>query len=227
MSVAEELQHKLGYKFSNPQLLVQALSHRSIGRPNNERLEYLGDSVVGFYIAQYLFHRYAHHPEGELTRLRASLVNKTSLAGLARTLRLQDHLRMGQGEMKSGGFNRDSVLSDALEAVVGAVYLDGGTDVVFGVLDELYAPLKEEISALPAKDNKSTLQEFLQKRERALPVYQLISQDGDPHAPVFTVNCSVDGAAKAFEGVGNSRKIAEQLAAAEALKWLQQAEKSG
>ena len=131
MTVAQELQRKLGYNFSNPQLLVQALSHRSIGRPNNERLEYLGDSVVGFYIAQYLFHRYAHHPEGELTRLRASLVKQTSLAGLARSLGLQDHLRMGQGEMKSGGFNRDSVLSDALEAVVGAVYLDGGTDVVF------------------------------------------------------------------------------------------------
>ena len=227
MSVAQELQQKLGYKFSNPQLLLQALSHRSVGRPNNERLEYLGDSIVGFYIAQYLFHRYANHPEGELTRLRASLVNKASLAKLARTLDLQDHLRMGQGEMKSGGFNRDSVLSDALEAVVGAVYLDGGTDVVFGVLDELYAPLKEAISALPAKDNKSTLQEFLQKRELALPIYELISQDGDPHAPVFTVSCSVDGSDKPFQGVGNSRKIAEQLAASKALKWLHQAESSG
>ena len=133
---------------------------------------------------------------------------------------------MGQGELKSGGFNRDSVLSDALEAVIGAVYLDGGMDEVFGVLDLIYASLKKDIDAVPVKDNKSTLQEFLQKRERPLPVYNLVSQDGDPHAPVFTVTCSVEGADSLFQGTGKSRKVAEQLAAAEALKWLGQVETS-
>ena len=224
MSSDQDLQLRLGYTFSNPQLLIEALSHRSIGRPNNERLEYLGDSIVGFYIAQYLYHRYANHSEGELTRLRASLVNKPALAGLARELSLQEYLRMGQGEMKSGGYNRDSVLSDALEALIGAIYLDGGMDAVFGVLDEIYAPLKQDVDTLPAKDNKSTLQEFLQKRDCSLPVYELLNQDGDPHAPVFTVRCLVEGSEMPFQGSGKSRKVAEQLAAAEALKWLRRVE---
>ncbi len=214
------LEKTLSYDFTDQALLTQALSHSSIGQPNNERLEYLGDSVVGFYIAQFLFHRFPQLPEGQLTRLRASLVNKTTLAELARELNLGEYLKMGAGELKSGGFKRDSTLSNAFEALIGAIYLDGGLDRVFRVLDGIYASLKASTGAQPQKDNKTRLQEYLQKTIQSLPVYELTAQSGDPHNLEFTVSCQVDKHGSVFSGSGKSRKIAEQNAAAKALKTL-------
>ncbi len=214
------LQGKLGYSFKDTQLLTQSLCHRSAGTPNNERLEYLGDSIIGFYIAQFLYHKFQDLSEGKLTRLRASLVNKTTLAGLARELSLGDYLKMGQGEYKSGGYNGDSVLSDALEAVVGAVYLDGGMESVEIVLDRIYQQLKDSTGPELVKDNKTRLQEYLQSIDGSLPVYELIDQQGEPHDLVFTVSCQIEGKKENFIGTAKSRKIAEQNAAAKALEIL-------
>ena len=202
--------------------MAQALSHRSVGSPNNERLEYLGDSILGYVIAEFLYHRFPELPEGDLTKMRAALVCQKTLSSLARELDFQAHLIMGSGEVKSGGCNRDSILSDAFEAVVGALYLDGGMSAVKHVLEKLYQELLETIKPAELKDSKTLLQEVLQKQELPLPVYQVIEQSGQAHRLTFTVSCTVPGIESAFIATGNSRKKAEQSAAALAVEALNQ-----
>jgi len=218
MNNLDRFQLRLGYEFKNLSLLKQALSHRSVGRPNNERLEFLGDSILGFFVADKLFRSFPGESEGALTKMRASLVRENTLAIIARSLEMQPLLIMGGGELKSGGFNRDSVLSDAFESVVGAVYLDGGISSVEVLLLEIYKDRFESIKPAGLKDSKTTLQEFLQKRDCSLPVYEVVDESGDPHDLIFTVTCRIPGFNDKFQGVGKSRKLAEQTAAAQALE---------
>jgi ribonuclease-3 len=206
----------LGYQFRQPQLLEEALTHRSFGGCNNERLEFLGDSILNLVIAAELFRSYPQASEGELSRLRASLVKGDTLAKLARDIGLGDYLRLGSGELKNGGFRRDSILSDALEAVFGAVYLDAGFEICRGLILRLY---EDGLNRLPAidelKDPKTRLQEYLQARQQALPVYSVLAVTGEAHAQSFTVECSVDELRTV--ATGTSRRRAEQEAARQAL----------
>ncbi len=202
----------LGYQFQRPERLEEALTHRSASAHNNERLEFLGDALLNLIIAEYLFQHYPKASEGELSRLRASLVKGETLADLARTLKLGDWLRMGPGELKSGGYRRESILSDALEAVIGAVYRDGGFDACCALVLRLYQDWLARLpSASELKDPKTRLQEYLQARQQALPVYNVLEIHGEPHAQRFTVECVV--AEQRAVAVGNSRRKAEQEAA--------------
>jgi ribonuclease-3 len=216
------LAEKLGLTFSQPQLFITALSHRSIGARNNERLEYLGDSVLGFVIAQQLYQLFPDAGEGVLSRLRASLVNQTALAALARQHAIGEYLILGSGELKSGGFRRDSILSDALEAIIGALLLDQGIAVCQQWILQLFA---DNLAALQAdswhKDPKTRLQELMQGRRQPLPVYELVSMTGADHAQTFEVQCTVTLTDTACLGVGISRKKAEQAAAESMLTLLQ------
>lgn len=195
-------------------LLTQALTHRSAGSDNNERLEFLGDGILNFVIAHELFERRPRASEGELSRLRANLVNKPSLAELARGLGLGETVRLGGGEQKSGGQRRDSILADALEALLGAIYLDGGFERTREVIRRLYA---ERLHSLPdtdtLKDPKTRLQEFLQARGRPLPSYEVVTVTGQAHDQTFTVRCDVEGIGETCEGHARSRRKAEQRAA--------------
>ena len=202
----------LGYQFQHPERLEEALTHRSASAHNNERLEFLGDALLNLIIAEYLFQHYPKASEGELSRLRASLVKGETLADLARSLKLGDWLRMGPGELKSGGYRRESILSDALEAVIGAVYRDGGFDACCALVLRLYQDWLARLpSASELKDPKTRLQEYLQARQQALPVYNVLEIHGEPHAQRFTVECVV--AEQRAVAVGNSRRKAEQEAA--------------
>ncbi len=214
------LERSLGYEFNNFDLLTQAISHRSVGYPNNERLEYLGDSILGYVVAALLYHQFPKSPEGDLTRMRAFLVRQKTLSMLARDLNLSDYLIMGSGELKSGGYNRDSILSDAFEAVVGAVYLDSDMTIVKTILGRLYEDLLKTIKPTDLKDSKTRLQEALQKRALLPPIYDIIAHSGEPHKRIFTVSCQVAGFEKAFTATGGSRKKAEQTAAALAVEAL-------
>lgn len=209
----------LGYLFRQPQLLEEALTHRSAGGRNNERLEFLGDSILNFVIAAELYATHPRAAEGELSRLRATLVREETLAELAQRLNLGDHLRLGSGEMKSGGFRRASILADALEAVFGAVYLDSDFETCQRLILRHY---QERLAALPAvselKDPKTRLQEYLQARQRALPLYQVLEISGEDHAQSFKVECVVD--AVRTVAVGSTRRRAEQEAARRALELL-------
>ena len=200
----ERLCQRLGHVFKEPSLLSLALTHRSVGHRNNERLEFLGDALLGFAIAEALFHRFPECDEGQLTRLRAALVKRDTLAGIARDLELGGCLRLGEGELKSGGFRRDSILANAVEAIIGAIYLDAGLTV--------------------GKDPKTRLQEHLQSLGLALPGYRTLRVAGEPHAQHFTVECSLPQSSKVFTGHGDSRRKAEQAAAALALDDLLSAE---
>ena len=217
----EVLARKLGLNFSQPALFIQALSHRSSGSRNNERLEYLGDSVLGFVIAQQLYQLFPEAGEGVLSRLRASLVNQTVLAELARQHNIGDYLILGSGELKSGGFRRDSILSDALEAIIGALLLDQGIGAcqqwILSLFNDKLAGLKVDSWN---KDPKTRLQELLQSRRKELPVYELISMSGADHAQTFEVKCSVSINQQSTVGIGISRKKAEQLAAENMLNLL-------
>ena len=208
------LRDKLEHKFNDPSLLTQALTHRSLGTQNYERLEYLGDALLGFFVADALYGRFPEAEEGQLTRLRAQLVRQSTLADIARELRLGDDLQMGLGERKSGGFLRDSALSDALEAVIGAIYLDAGLGVCSA---QLRVWFDARISALAGdegeKDPKTRLQEYLQARGHALPVYTTLAVSGEGHEQIFTVSCSALPAQHVFEATGLSRRAAEQAAA--------------
>lgn len=219
----EILARKLGLDFNNPQLFTTALTHRSMGAGNNERLEYLGDSVLGYVIAQQLFELFPAAEEGVLSRLRASLVNQTSLAELARQHNLGDYLILGSGELKSGGFRRDSILSDALEAIMGALLLDQGIAVcrqwILGLFTEKLAQLKADSWN---KDPKTRLQEMMQARRKELPVYELLSMTGADHSQIFEVKCRVPVCTEPSIGVGISRKRAEQAAAEKMLIILQE-----
>ena len=218
----DRLQDALGVRFSRVELLELALTHRSCGAANNERLEFLGDSILNHVVAEYLFQAFPDCSEGELSRMRASLVKGDSLAGLARELGLGDWLRLGPGEMKSGGRRRDSILADTLEAVLGAVLLDAGLDTLRSRLLHWYGPRLEDVSPeTAAKDAKSSLQEYLQGRGLPLPRYDLRSVEGQDHCQQFLVACLVESPALVSEGRGSSRRRAEQEAAAAALEALE------
>jgi len=213
----------LDYRFRDPSLVELALTHRSIGRPNNERLEFLGDAFLGAVVAEMLYEAHPNASEGELSRLRAQLVNGQALAVIARELELGDRLRLGPGELKSGGFRRESILADAFEAMIAAVYLDGGFDACRQVVRELFA---ERVAALPrsSKDAKTRLQEFLQAGGWPLPRYELIASHGDDHAKQFDVRCIVDEPQPCeAEASGSSRRAAEQEAAEAVFAQLQAA----
>jgi len=203
-----------GHAFADGELLTQALTHRSAGAPHNERLEFLGDAVVGLIVAEALYRRWPKADEGALTRARAELVRESSLAAIARTLDLGPRLVLGPGEMKSGGHRRDSILSDALEALVGAICLDAGFDACRRVVLPWF---EDAVNDTPAgkvgKDAKTRLQEWLQARQRALPAYELVSESGDEHAKLFRVACVLGDPPMAAEGEGASRRAAEQAAA--------------
>ncbi|RZU44899.1 RNAse III [Fluviicoccus keumensis] len=222
MSDHDRLYRGLGYRFKQPELLELALTHRSVsGNRNNERLEFLGDSILGMLVAEYLFQHFPKEKEGRLTRLRASLVNQDMLARLARELHIGDFLRLGSGELKSGGFRRDSILADGFEAILGAIYLDSGDIAV--CRDCLYRWYGEHLanveSTSPAKDPKSRLQEYLQAHHRELPVYTVLEVTGADHDQHFRVACEVEGGGR-VDGEGASRRYAEQAAAVIMLKQL-------
>ena len=218
----ETLARKLGLTFNDPSLFARALTHRSMGARNNERLEYLGDSVLGFVIAQKLYELFPEAGEGALSRLRASLVNQNSLADLARQHDIGNYLILGSGELKSGGFRRDSILSDALEAIMGALLKDQGIDACQRWILRLFA---DKLAALKGddwtKDPKTRLQELMQAIRKPLPVYELVSMSGADHAQLFEVKCSVATTSESCNGMGISRKKAEQAAAENMLNLLQ------
>lgn len=212
------LQKIFRYQFSHRGLLESALTHRSVGKNNNERLEFLGDGVLNFIIGHHLFERFPAASEGELSRLRAHLVRGVTLAALAREHQLGDYLRLGPGEQKSGGFRRESILAGALEAVIGAVYLDGGFDAARDMVLALYQDALAGLSLEQGlKDPKTCLQEYLQSRGWPLPEYRVLSAEGDAHAQIFKVACILTEPVVSTEGAGDSRRKAEQAAAQAAL----------
>lgn len=205
---------KLGFRFNDLNLLRFALTHRSAGGVNNERLEFLGDSVLGFIVAEALFERFPQADEGVLSRLRATLVNQASLAEIARGIHLGDYLILGVGELRSGGFRRDSILSDALEAIIGAVFKDQGYAFCRQWVMTLFAESFERLSSAHwSKDPKTQLQELMQAKGLDLPSYRLLSLTGQPHDQSFVVECSIALAVEPSTGTGSSRKRAEQQAA--------------
>jgi len=223
-SSVETLQAALDYRFSDERWLQRALTHRSAAHDNNERLEFLGDALLNLVVAELVFHDYAKLPEGDLSRLRAALVRESSLALVARGLALGDHLQLGAGELRSGGFRRDSILADTLEALIGAVFLDGGFDAARSLcLRLMKAPLAELPDPAQLKDAKTRLQEFLQARSRPLPDYQVTTEEGPAHRRHFAVNCKLGDDVLVTVGEGTSRKIAEQRAAQEMLDLLERA----
>ncbi|HET7922440.1 MAG TPA: ribonuclease III [Gammaproteobacteria bacterium] len=215
------LERALRYSFRDPGLLEQALTHRSAGSHNNERLEFLGDALLNLVIAEALFAAHEDVEEGGLSRLRASLVNQDALAVLAQDLQLGEHLRLGPGEMKSGGQRRASILADTLEAVLGAIHLDAGFEAVRTTVLSLFS---EKLANPPAledlKDAKTRLQEWLQARNMALPVYQVEAVSGEAHRQVFRVSCRIETSDLNTTGEAGSRRAAEQEAAGRALERL-------
>jgi len=217
----KKLMQKIGYQFQSPALLEMALTHRSASSNNNERIEFLGDAVLSFVMATQLFHQHPHADEGELSRLRANLVNETVLAEMATEFALGDHIHLGSGELKSGGARRKSILADALEALIGAIYLDSDITICQHVILKWFeVRLKNPEAMINLKDPKSLLQEHLQAKKMPLPDYQLVSMTGDAHAQHFHVSCQVAGLKHKTEGVGSTRRGAEQMAAQEYFKWL-------
>jgi ribonuclease-3 len=218
----KQLAKTLGLHFNQQELLVTALTHRSVGANNNERLEFLGDSILGFVIAQKLYDSFPTASEGVLSRLRASLVNQDSLADLARKHNLGDYLILGSGELKSGGFRRDSILSDALEAIIGALFKDQGIEACQKWILLLFTEKLTELTADNwKKDPKTQLQELMQSRGVELPEYQLVTMSGLPHAQSFKITCRTRLIDKVCTGSGGSRKKAEQSAAEQMLLLLQ------
>lgn len=214
---------RIGHRFVDEGLRRQALNHRSAGAPHNERLEFLGDSLVNMIVAEALYARWPKADEGGLTRARAELVRESALATIARQLELGDLLTMGPGEMKTGGHRRDSILADAVEAVVAAIYLDAGFQVCRAVVLPWFETL---IAALPpphklGKDAKTRLQEWLQARQLTLPIYSLLDESGDDHAKVFRIGCLLEQPPTTTQGEGGSRRAAEQAAAEAALLLLE------
>ena len=215
----DRLQRTIDYQFKQqPELLVRALTHRSFGADNFERLEFLGDSILGFVIADNIFERFPDANEGQLTRLRASLVRQETLAELARDLELGDYLVLGPGALKSGDQSRDSVLSDVLESIIGAIYLDGGLQPCRRFVKKLFSRKLALCAADKVyKDSKTRLQELLQKNAQPLPDYSILKKSGPPHRQTFTVQCQIGDGQHNFVGKGPSRRKAEQDAAEKAL----------
>lgn len=217
----DRLQAALGHTFTQRDLLLQAVTHRSHGAAHNERLEFLGDSVLNCVVAVLLFERFGDAREGELSRLRANLVRQETLAEMAQALDLGSHLLLGDGEQKSGGKSRPSILADALEAVIGAVYLDAGFDQARQIIARLYQPLLAEMAPGSAnKDAKTALQEILQARHLALPHYAVRATRGEAHAQEFEVACAIPALDICTVGIGASRRAAEQVAAQRAVEQL-------
>ncbi|QIB51115.1 ribonuclease III [Pseudomonas sp. OIL-1] len=214
----DRLERKIGYSFKDPDLLVLALTHRSLGGRNNERLEFLGDSILNFVAAEALFERFPQAREGQLSRLRARLVKGVTLAELAKGFELGEFLRLGSGELKSGGFRRESILADTTEAIIGAIYLDSGMEKA---RERTLFWLTEHIASLTLVDNnkdpKTRLQEYLQSRQCELPRYEVIESSGEAHCRTFKVECQVAPLDKPTFGAGSSRRCAEQEAAEKAL----------
>jgi ribonuclease III len=219
---ARWLREQLGYEPDDPQLFVAALTHRSASGPNNERLEFLGDAVLNLVIARYLYFAFPDGSEGDLSRLRARLVSSEPLAEVAGQIGLGETLQLGSGELKTGGFRRQSILSDALEAVCGALFLDGGLEAAERVIQKLFEP---RVAALPApaslKDAKTRLQEYLQSRGLPLPRYTVDHTEGEAHEQTFHVVCDVSGIGARAQGSGSSRRRAEQEAAERLLQEIQ------
>jgi ribonuclease-3 len=214
---SDALEKALGHRFANSGLLAQALTHRSHSSPHNERLEFLGDSVLNFVVAAELFARFPELEEGRLTRLRANLVREESLHGVALRLDLGEHLRLGKGALKSGDFRRASVLADALEAVFGAVFLDGGFEAARATIIRLFDPLLASLDPKAvSKDAKTRLQEWLQGRKYALPQYAVVATHGAGHNQLFEVECVISELDIRTVGTGASRRNAEQDAARQA-----------
>lgn len=211
---SDAINRKTGYSFSEPELLRQALTHRSHSYPHNERLEFLGDSVLNCAVAALVFRHFSSLPEGDLTRLRANLVNQQALFKLARILDLGKQIKLGEGELKSGGCNRPSILADALEAVIGAVYLDGGFAKAEKVVITLFTPLLTQFDPQNSgKDPKTLLQEYLQSRKLMVPQYSIIITSGEAHQQQFHVECLIPKLNIRTIGEGTSRRSAEQEAA--------------
>lgn len=210
----EVLSRKLGLVFNEPKLFIHALTHRSTSSNNNERLEFLGDSILGFVIAEQLYNLFPDAPEGVLSRMRASLVNQRSLAEIAREHKFGDYLLLGSGELKSGGFDRDSILSDALEAVIAALYKDQGMAQCQQWIPELFAEKLQSLSlGNGQKDPKTRLQEFMQAKKLDLPQYELLTASGLAHEQTFKVQCKISLLPEPSVGAGVTRKGAEQSAA--------------
>ena len=221
--MTHRLEQVLGHTFFDSSLLQTALTHRSHSTPHNERFEFLGDSILNGVIARQLFDRFPDLAEGDLSRLRANLVRQDSLHQLALSLSLGAFLRLGEGELKSGGAQRPSILADALEALFGAIWLDAGFDVASAVIVRLYAGMLTSITpGQPIKDAKTRLQELLQARRLPLPKYILTATEGEAHAQQFKMCCEIDSLKIRTEGSGGSRRAAEQMAAERALERLHQ-----
>ncbi|WP_375057028.1 ribonuclease III [Zobellella sp. DQSA1] len=215
------LQKKLGHSFNDDTLLVRALTHRSAGSRHNERLEFLGDSILSMVIADALFHRFPKVNEGDMSRMRATLVREKTLAELAREFELGEYLILGPGELKSGGYRRESILADAVEALIGAVYLDTDIERVRDLLLSWYDERLNDIQpGVEQKDPKTRLQELLQAKRKPLPTYTVVEVIGEAHNQKFTVHCLVEGLSDPVIGIGTSRRKAEQSAAEHALDTL-------
>ncbi len=213
------LSKKLGYTFKEPKLLIQALTHRSAKGAHNERLEFLGDSILGFVIAQRLFEQFPNNDEGDLTRMRSSLVKGVTLAEVARDFTLGEHLVLGPGELKSGGFRRESILEDAIEAIIGAVFLDADINACQTLILQWFATRLAAIKpGNEQKDPKTRLQEYLQSRKIELPTYSVIHTTGQSHNQEFTVSCTTTVLKESVTTKGTSRRKAEQAAAEQVLK---------
>jgi ribonuclease-3 len=218
------LQQALGHRFRDPDLLRQALTHRSFGQPNNERLEFLGDSVLNCAVAALLYRRFGQLAEGDLSRLRSNLVKQQALHEIAQRLDLASCLRLGDGEMRSGGHRRPSILADALEGIFGAIYLDAGFPAAEQVITGLYEPVLHGVDPLTlGKDAKTLLQEWLQSRKLPLPVYSVVATHGAAHSQLFEVECAIPKLQVQVLGSGASRRAAEQGAAKDALQAAQAA----
>lgn len=217
----EYLNKIIQYQFNNPELLETALRHRSAGSNNNERLEFIGDSILGFVISDILFAKFPDVDEGSLTRRRAHLVKGDSLAAIAAGMELGEYLALGSGEMKSGGHRRGSILADALEAIIGAIYLDGGIEPSRKFIQMIYADKLSNLDELQdQKDPKTRLQEMLQGKNMTLPTYNVTSIEGNPPSQHFSVICELKDMDKTVSGEGKSRRKAEQDAASRAIKLL-------
>lgn len=213
------LQERLGYTFQKTELLQQALTHRSHSKKNNERLEFLGDSVLNCTVAEMLYERYSDLDEGDLSRVRANLVKQQALYEIAQALQLSDCLRLGEGELKSGGFKRPSILADTFEAIVGAIFLDSGFDASRKVLRKWYSQILEHVDPRTlGKDDKTLLQEYLQGHQLPLPIYNVVATTGVAHNQQFEVECSIPSLNVTLNGQGSSRRAAEQSAAKLALE---------
>ena len=219
----EDLQLRLQHRFSHLDLLRQALTHRSFAQDHNERLEFLGDSVLGLCVADLLYERLSTLPEGDLSRVRANLVKQETLYNIAVKIALPNYMQLGEGELRSGGKKRPSILADALEALIGAVYLDGGYAAACSLVRRLYdsVEINPEMAAI-SKDSKTELQEWLQGRRMNLPAYSVVATLGEAHRQTFDVECAIAALGLVERGLGASRRAAEQSAAAAMLQVLQQ-----